>query len=382
MTDHRVVVLAAAKQEMRFGVPDNWDGEWEDAVRGSFRYFADDVIGASVATLMPSMEQLSASAPSADGRVRTFDGGKDVWLQFQAADGAWFAAKWSDRPAKREGDAVRDVSFAKLDPENLDYPYPARIGSATVMTVRGQPAVRASCQLGNFGDYADAIEALADLSGHRRRENAAAEGPSSPHLVWDDLLSLDGGIAGQASREVADDIAQVAADRIMHWAGKLLPRVVEALKAENCVFGNRMLRFNDLDNYVALAEDGGRQALFHCNISYISEFRTYVLVRDGDDISLHALKSGTDDFARAMEAFRAGTALPCPVASIRGGEVSRGIAFDSTGVLDAMAHGLKFTAEIVLNGDRGDADYSEDFSYLDTRGEDEEPSGPALPPGL
>jgi hypothetical protein len=239
------------------------------------------------------------------------------------------------------------------------------------MNLRGRAAARASCQLGRFGAYVDAVSALVEVTGFKPGLEVSEGDLLMQYSQWEDLLRLDGGIAGEACREAADDIAQLATDRIMRWADGVLPGVIDGLRFEDCVWGKRMLRFNDLDNNVVLVEEGSRQAVFHRNSSHISDFRTYVLVRDGSDFSLHALEDGTDAFDRAMNEFRDGGEVPFLVASLKGGEVTRAVPFDETDILDAMAHGLKFTAEIVVSGDRADADYNEDFSYMDTHVEED-----------
>lgn len=385
MSDRETAIRAATANFDRF-MPDVWNGEDSEHLGSSFRYFAEQVVGLSIANILPHLEAIKSAA---DGtRIRVTNSGKGETVQVRHASGKWFGIRSENRPPKpgrnnEVGPEGVDVVISRPDPDRLDYPYPERIAFGTIINYPDRQFANGTCSLGDFGDCVDALRAFAAAAGLSLPpvpvEDIETKG-SFPYAESNGVLALDGGIAGETCREAAARMSASLADRIMRRAQAAFPAVADALESEGAVWGRGRLMYNDLDNSVTMlpAEVGGGRAIIHHNSSYISDYRTYVLVQseDGKTTSLYALQDSTDDFrtfmgARALYRSEDGSRGLSPVATLSDGQVSLHEQFDTTGVISTMAFGLRCIEEIVIEGDRMDVTIEADFDVFDTRSEDE-----------
>lgn len=345
-----------------------------------FRHFAEHVVGMSVMKLMPSFEALlvESKAGGRDDLRMSARGDKETILQVRDALGKWFGVSWKDREPlhhsdKDESAKVIDFTFYKIDAERWDYPYPERIGFANLVIMNGRIRPFGVATLEEFGNMGDALRSFATAAKLPLPpvDPETLNGPGFMTVsMHNDALALDGGVIGKTCREIAISASKRAAVLGMEWAAELMPSVAAGLKAEGVLWNDKALQFNDLDNTVSILPPGpgGGISIIHRNSSYISDYRTYVLTSHGTGrLSLYALKDGTDDLQKVKTAICDDKDGFKPIAVLRDGVVKMLRPFDTTGIIDAMTHGLKSTHEIVVKGDRYDADYVDDFSVFDTR---------------
>jgi len=358
---------------------ERYKGYDHNAVSSAFRYFAEFTIGLSVSRLLPHLSSLMDAAKAGsvdsgqvclaeihDGKlaIRCFDG-----------DGHWFGARWESGNSP----SVTEVTLFAFDPENFDYPYPNRVASATVVKRGDRVDAAGFCSLGDFGDAIDAIQALHKAVG-RPIINVEGDGTLNSMMIessrYNAPLVFDGGIVGDVCREIGIKANFLAVDRAMKWADEHFIEIVDGLRNEGVSWNDKYLEFNDLDNSVCLLPSGryGETSIIHRNTSLISNYRTYVLSKHrGGELALFALQDCTGDFASTYAAVVEGSDEIKPIAVLLDGGLLVRDHFDTTDVVEFMAHGLRYVREIVVEKKgRSDVAYPSDFSVFDTAPEDEQ----------
>lgn len=99
------------------------------------------------------------------------------------------------------------------------------------------------------------------------------------------MIELDGNLPGRLTRMAADRIRSYGTKVIATYIGNMLPAIVEGAISRGITWGESYLLYNDHDNKVTAIPSTlpNRVALFHQNISMISDYNTFVIWADLDE---------------------------------------------------------------------------------------------------
>jgi hypothetical protein len=139
----------------------------------------------------------------------------------------------------------------------------------------------------------------------------------------------DGGVCGQATLAFAREAQAQIAETVMTWAAVAMPEVNDAMERRGLTWQRSYLNYNDLDNNafaIPVPDDGRgnpRFALFHENISLISDYSAYIAIGTRHDrgllgnIDLIGLDRSRDDAFAACAAVNSGASegIGTPIAS-------------------------------------------------------------------
>ena len=420
MTADRDAILEKSLRLFRQFLPEEFDGAYYGGLTSSFRYMSEAVVGQSLLKLdghlkalaMQAGEDGTASVGSLTVRIAQplpgrrgeeprlallvlGDGGTPSFrLEWRSeADGSLSPGEWEKT----------DITLFAVDPQHPDYDYPERIASGSIMAnsekYPGPPECMGHCTLSEFGHFVDAMDALrpalevtpaADGKEYTEQQVFRA---SLRGMDYAELLQADGGIAGGLCRQAAAVIQREVAGKVMGWARKALPEVAAEHRRRGYVWGKKYLEYNDLDDstFEIPVADGRSVAVYHQNISLISDFFGYVAQADLDGaggvaaISVTAVNRNSDRVRQIAESVAAGTPWKGPTIrhDFTTGTTTFAEAIDSTDILGTFAFYLKVDHEMVCggmrDGDRKDsaADLT-DFSSFERDDEfDEEGDLPA-----
>jgi hypothetical protein len=373
--DKRTAVIDASMKRIEQMIALYPDDKYDNA-SSAFRYFAEHVIGLSASRLLPHLIGLVAKAGAGEvdpDKVCLTSVHQDLpAIRVLDENGNWFGAAWD----RNEKDVTNVMLFA-FDSAELDYPYPERVASASIVDQAESFFCCGHCTLGYFGSAVGALAALHRAVGSPTFSDDH-EGPNASMMMtmsdYNLPLSTDGGIAGEICREIGIRTNHITTANTMERADRHFAEIADGLRNAGATWGNRYLQWNDLDNAACLLPAGanGETSIIHFNSSLTSAYRSYVLSKHPDgDLSLYALKGNSQDFASLKKVLLEGGDGLTPIAIRRGGETIVRDPFDTTDVIDFMGHGIRWIREIVVKGEAADSDFKSDWSTFETAYEED-----------
>jgi hypothetical protein len=356
-----------------------------EQLSGSHRYRLEKLAGGSFARVLDCIDTLKLG--NADGQVVTRSGitykmekgdTPDKITIKVGPDGPVPSFGLTIGSGEKEKFLITEVQLLRIDPARPDYEYPERIASGTVLQRRddGKISGHGFLSLRQVPEFVKAMDFFRPLMPAVSKPDPARK---IGDIVLEDADKMridDGGLCGPATLAFAREAQASIAGIMMKWAAVAMPEVNDAMERRGFTWGKSYLNYNDLDNNafaIPMPDDNmcnPRFALFHENISLISEYSAYVAIGTRGEhgilsnIELIGLDRSKDDTFEICATVNAGDfeGRGTPIANFNHESGYLGIpgGVDEIGLLDSFCFYLSCDHEMVAEGQMDIGRYRED----------------------
>lgn len=372
-----------------------------EQLSGRYRYKLEKLAGGSFARAVDVIEGLKLD--KAEGNSVTRSGmtyalkredGSGRNKFYVGMDGATPSFMLGFSSGDRNGMRMNEVQLFQIDPGRPDYEYTERIASGNLMRHRNDDRLHCGgfLSLRNVPRFVEAMDFLRPLMPLVAKPDHARKIGDAFLEDADAMRVEDGGLCGQTTLAFAREAQAQIAETVMTWAAVAMPEVNDAMERRGLTWQKSYVNYNDLDNNafaIPVPDDGQgnpRFALFHENISLISEYGAYIAIGTRHDrrflgnIELIGLDRSRDDAFAACAAVNSGASegIGTRIASFNRytGIVSVPGQIDETGVLESFCFYLGCDHELVAEGLMDSGRYKGDtrieFDFSGFREEEEE----------
>lgn len=203
---------------------------------------------------------------------------------------------------------LQEVVLHRLDPAELGYPYPERLGGATMSVARhlamiGQPTLNADISF-LAREQSDYLFAFLDLVRTLRLpSDAMVVGTTYLDSDYDAVMVSDGGLPGPTFAAIIEEQDLMLLRAAIRWATPRLREATALARKHDLVWERQFLAHADTDRRgFALPET---PSLFCENVDLISEYSSMVATVDDDgSVMIHALNRDVCDREAFLSGYR------------------------------------------------------------------------------